>query len=1005
MPADQVPSSDKPALDQTPAPQPADDPAATVAEVPVPDNASSGMAANSDNTSAASSQPVETHQTVPVADTIAPTSDSQQSEVASAQQSPSSSSAPIDGSSAQPSVNVQPLNRVEEDPDEDSEAQAVLLEQIERDYEDIMGLNDVDPQSFKIKQDYDKLYTIFKQSRQREHDVSFKLRRLKEEMAAQQLQSQMATKLNQADRNTIGTLKKDIKKAKEAVEEAKERDERAKETIQQLKVEVSVLQNAIDQAATSGNNNEQLIPELQKQKEELLKERDSQLAQIVQLREEINELSTKIKNLETDRSKQDHVVSKLRETLSDKKNEVEKETSIRERLEREIKDLKSNLDQKSTDIKQKNEALAKNKEEISKLEVQIKEQKILIERVNKEQEQLQYTASKLQTDYNEQLLATTHLAADNQEKAAELKTKDEEIQRIQSDIKRVTREKDILNHKFKVLEEQKTSAEIEKDQLKLVKNGLERDIDDMKKDIDHQRRHVEDLAREKDAINRNLQKADSATKKQAMLVKLQEQSKQTLEQDIVLYKEEAAKQRKIIYSLEKERDKFINDAAEIQQTLGTTITELAEKDTNIVDFKKKIVDVEQKLKQQQNLFEAMKADRNNYSKNLIESQDEINEMKGKIRVLGHQIEQLKKEIHGKDTIIEKCQHDQHQAEKERDRLKVDLQKLKKNAETADEYYHHQQVEEQNLRTLVSNAEAELTRQKHEYESVIQERDIVNNQMIKRNEEIALLYEKIKIQQSVLTKGEKQYTERTEDIKSLKVEIENLRAEKTALQKEVVEIEQYKADVVKLEKEITREKSRVKVLEEQLQNPINVHRWRQLEGTNPETFELIQKVQTLQKRLIAKTEEVIEKELAIQQKEKLYDELKSVLARQQGPEIYEQLNAYQLSVRDKTQQLKAMKSELQMYHNQVNQYKFEIERLNREALSLKRLFYEQKQKQRTQAQSATSIIEKKTKLNGNNIDDAIKELEFHSLKHNDKADSTTEQDSSAKADANPAEVQS
>ena len=86
--------------------------------------------------------------------------------------------------------------------------------------------------------------------------------------------------------------------------------------------------------------------------------------------------------------------------------------------------------------------------------------------------------------------------------------------------------------------------------------------------------------------------------------------------------------------------------------------------------------------------------------------------------------------------------------------------------------------------------------------------------------------------------------------------------------------------------------------------MNVHRWRKLEGSDPATFELIQKIQTLQRRLIAKTfvlyesicrggvhvsfhlclidtrrEEVVEKGLVIQEKEKLYNELKAILARQ------------------------------------------------------------------------------------------------------------------------------
>ena len=51
-------------------------------------------------------------------------------------------------------------------------------------------------------------------------------------------------------------------------------------------------------------------------------------------------------------------------------------------------------------------------------------------------------------------------------------------------------------------------------------------------------------------------------------------------------------------------------------------------------------------------------------------------------------------------------------------------------------------------------------------------------------------------------------------------------------------------------------------------------------------------QALQKRLITKTEEVVEKDLMIQEKDKLYVELKNILARQPGPEVAEQLSVYQ-----------------------------------------------------------------------------------------------------------------
>ena len=137
--------------------------------------------------------------------------------------------------------------------------------------------------------------------------------------------------------------------------------------------------------------------------------------------------------------------------------------------------------------------------------------------------------------------------------------------------------------------------------------------------------------------------------------------------------------------------------------------------------------------------------------------------------------------------------------------------------------------------------------------------------------------------------------------------------------------------------------------------MNVHRWRKLEGSDPGTLEMIQKIQTLQKRLIAKTEEVVEKDLLIQEKEKLYVELKNILARQPGPEVAEQLSIYQQNLREKTRQMKAMASELNMYQAQVNEYKFEIERLTRELQDVKRRYYEQKRREQVCLSLARSLV--------------------------------------------------
>ncbi len=96
----------------------------------------------------------------------------------------------------------------------------------------------------------------------------------------------------------------------------------------------------------------------------------------------------------------------------------------------------------------------------------------------------------------------------------------------------------------------------------------------------------------------------------------------------------------------------------------------------------------------------------------------------------------------------------------------------------------------------------------------------------------------------------------------------------------------------------------------------MHRWRKLESTDIDTYELIQKIQSLQKRLIAKTEEVAEKDVLIQEKEKLYIELKNILAKQSGPEVTEKLVLYQQSLKERARQLKEMVAEIKHFQSQA-----------------------------------------------------------------------------------------
>eukprot|EP00439_Symbiodinium_sp_Y106_P066146 s267_g10.t1 len=116
------------------------------------------------------------------------------------------------------------------------------------------------------------------------------------------------------------------------------------------------------------------------------------------------------------------------------------------------------------------------------------------------------------------------------------------------------------------------------------------------------------------------------------------------------------------------------------------------------------------------------------------------------------------------------------------------------------------------------------------------------------------------------------------------------------------------------------------------------------GADPSTYEMMQKVKTLQKRLISKTEEAVEKDLAIQEKEKLYLEMRNLLDKQPSSEVVEEVGKQQNNLKEKTKQMKAMAAELNMYHAQLSDYKEEIERVTKELQDTKRRYFEQRHRE-------------------------------------------------------------
>uniref|UniRef100_A0A8C5R8N4 Cilia and flagella associated protein 58 n=1 Tax=Leptobrachium leishanense TaxID=445787 RepID=A0A8C5R8N4_9ANUR len=819
-----------------------------------------------------------------------------------------------------------------------------VFESLERDFQQVLAELTGDKNLEKFRIEYEKLYGVLKKSHDNEKRLMSKCRDLNAEIVANSAKVSTALKLSEEDQSTIASLKKEIEKAWKMVDAAYEKEQRAKDTIQSLKAEISNMSKLIEQGSGLSTSQEHSLNDLLTIKEDLTKERDQLLAEVVKLRESLMTAVKQQQDAEKAKEETEENIAQLQQEIQVRQNEASRETRKKEKLEKDLKNAHTVLEAKEAELKSLQQTLQKNREELLRLEQQVKEHKIQNELVAKKLEQSQAKNSKLQQENEQQNTSNEQITLENHQRSLDLKAKEEEVNQMRQEISKLTKAREALQRKYQQVEEQKTGMEKERETYKSKIGGVQKELELAKKQAELDKKAMDQLVKERDTLTKNLLKAESATEKQLNASKIYEQSNKYMKEQISNYKDEAQKQRQIIFQLEKERDRYINEASELTQKVVQQMEDIKAREMQIFDYKKKITEAETKLKQQQNLYEALRSDRNLYSKNLIEAQDEITETKRKLNIMNHQVDQLKEAISSKESALAKVQLDYQHLEKEKDGLKADLQKMVQQSAETKQIIENQESEERKLLKIIAESDADRLRQKKELDKVISERDILGTQLVRRNDELALLYEKIKIQQSILDKGESQYKQRVEDVRFLKLEIKKLRREKGILNKAVTNVEDMRREVYRLQRELLKERTRCRALEEELEKPMNVHRWRKLQASDPSTYELIQKIQKLQKRMNSKTEEVVEKELLLQEKEKLYVELKHILARQPGPEAAEQLQIYEQTLRKKTKQLKTLSAELHMFESQAQDYKQETERLASELQDIKKKYLEFKRKE-------------------------------------------------------------
>jgi chromosome segregation ATPase len=301
-------------------------------------------------------------------------------------------------------------------------------------------------------------------------------------------------------------------------------------------------------------------------------------------------------------------------------------------------------------------------------------------------------------------------------------------------------------------------------------------------------------------------------------------------------------------------------------------------------------------------------------------------MKEKLKILQNEVEILRMESQFKDKQLQKVKAEAQKLEVTHDILQNDKTRITAKGAALNEQVEQYVIEIDKLNSIINSIEKEMVILRRKYEQAVETRNFTGIQLIDRNDELCILWEKSNIQEKLLKKGEDAMLTKAEELRSLKIDLKEVKRQLHVVQKKIPEVPKLIDEVMRLREQVSNVRKRTDELSLELENPKSMLRkWRSLGGQDLDLQTLRMKTQDLEERLNDKKESLLEKELILEEVSALSDKLRqqAVDGRQGTMELSQKVNVFQSRIKDVTRKMMATVSELSMY--QATAHKLQSER--------------------------------------------------------------------------------
>ncbi|XP_072615992.1 coiled-coil domain-containing protein 146 isoform X5 [Vulpes vulpes] len=362
-----------------------------------------------------------------------------------------------------------------------------------------------------------------------------------------------------------------------------------------------------------------------------------------------------------------------------------------------------------------------------------------------------------------------------------------------------------------------------------------------------------------------------------------------------------------------EKDQKSKDFLKAQQRYTNIVKEIKTKDLEIRIHKKKKREIHRRLKEFAKLYDTIRNERNKFVNLLHKAHQKVNEIKERHKMLLNELEILRNSAVTQERKLQNSMLKHANNVTIRESMQNDVHKIVAKLQEMKEKKEAQLNNIDRLASMITTVEEEMVQLRKKYEKAVQRRNESGVQLIQREEEVCIFYEKINIQEKMKLNGEIEIHVLEEKIRFLKLKIAEKQRQIHVTQKLLPTKRALDADLAVLQIQFSQCTERIKDLEKQFINPDGENRIRFIPGKDMTQEEMIKKLDALELQLAQKEEKLLEKDFIYEQVSRLTDRLcsKTQAYKQDTLLLAKKMNGYRKKIKDATEQMMALVAELSM----------------------------------------------------------------------------------------------